>query len=99
MVWIHGGGFTTGSGNFETDFYGPGYILDRDVVLVTFNYRLGLFGKSIHSNNKSINSPTIFKKSGFLSTEDKEAPGNYALMDQSLAIKYQIRFLNSNFIF
>jgi hypothetical protein len=27
-----------------------------------------------------------------LSTEDKEAPGNYGLMDQSLAIKYQIRF-------
>jgi hypothetical protein len=27
-----------------------------------------------------------------LSTENKEAPGNYGLMDQSLAIKYQIRF-------
>jgi carboxylesterase type B len=60
MVWIHGGGFTTGSGNFETDFYGPGYILDRDVVLVTINYRLGPFGNSINSNNKSNNSPTIF---------------------------------------
>ncbi|KAI9554676.1 hypothetical protein GHT06_019952 [Daphnia sinensis] len=68
MVWIHGGGFTTGSGGSETDFYGPGYILDRDVVLVTLNYRLGSFG--------------------FLSTEDKEAPGNYGLLDQSLALKW-----------
>ena len=44
MVWIHGGGFTTGSGNGETDLYGPDYILDHDVVLVTINYRLGPFG-------------------------------------------------------
>lgn len=49
MVWIHGGGFTTGSGGSETDFYGPGYILDRDVVLVTLNYRLGSFGKICNS--------------------------------------------------
>jgi carboxylesterase type B len=51
MVYIHGGGFTTGSGNSETDLYGPGHILDRDVVLVTINYRLGPFGNSINSNN------------------------------------------------
>ena len=34
MVWIHSGGFVTGSGNFESDFYGLGNIMDRDVVLV-----------------------------------------------------------------
>jgi carboxylesterase type B len=34
MVWIHGGGFVTGSGNFESDFYGLENIMDRDVVLV-----------------------------------------------------------------
>ncbi|CAG2057130.1 unnamed protein product [Timema podura] len=39
MVWIHGGGFTTGSGN--TDLYGPDYFVHADVILVTFNYRLG----------------------------------------------------------
>lgn len=45
MVWIHGGGFIAGDGNGETGFYGPDYLLDRDIVLVTFNYRLGPFGK------------------------------------------------------
>ena len=45
MVWIHGGGFNAGSGNGISDFYGPNYILDRDVVLVTVNYRLGALGK------------------------------------------------------
>ena len=41
MVWIHGGGFSTGSSNF--------YITDTlsafgEVVVVTINYRLTLFG-------------------------------------------------------
>lgn len=44
MVWIHGGAWIEGSGNGETDIYGPGYILDRDVVFVTLNYRLGPLG-------------------------------------------------------
>jgi carboxylesterase type B len=50
MVWIHGGGFTVGNGNSGSvsDLYGPGYILNRDVVLVTLNYRLGAFGKCQH---------------------------------------------------
>ena len=46
MVWIHGGAFVTGSGNGESDFFGPGYIMDRDVVMVTLNYRLGVFGNT-----------------------------------------------------
>jgi carboxylesterase type B len=44
MVWFHGGGFGFGSGN--TDFYGPDFLLEGDVVLVTVNYRLGPLGKS-----------------------------------------------------
>ena len=39
-----------GSGNGEIDMYGPGYLLDKDIVLVTMNYRLGPFGK-IHAVN------------------------------------------------
>jgi carboxylesterase type B len=37
-----------GSGNAEAGLglgTGPGHILNRDVVFVTLNYRLGVFGK------------------------------------------------------
>ena len=40
IVWIHGGNFVRGSAND----YQPDYILDEDVVLVTIQYRLGMFG-------------------------------------------------------
>ena len=39
MVWFHGGGFTSGEGN--EDLWGPAYLLDKDVILITVNYRLG----------------------------------------------------------
>jgi carboxylesterase type B len=42
MVWFHGGGFVVGSS--DTSVYGPGHLLDRNVVLVTANYRLGVLG-------------------------------------------------------
>jgi carboxylesterase type B len=45
MVWIHGGSWFMSSGNGGlTDIYGPRYLLDRDIILVTINYRLGPFG-------------------------------------------------------
>ena len=42
MVWIHGGGYQTGSN--KTDVYGPDYLLQKDVIVVSFNYRLAAFG-------------------------------------------------------
>ncbi|KAM3961914.1 juvenile hormone esterase-like [Aphomia sociella] len=42
MVYIHGGSFTSGSG--DSDFLGPKYLLQHDVILVTLNYRLELLG-------------------------------------------------------
>lgn len=42
MVWIHGGAFASGSGN--TDQYGPDFLVDKDVVIVTINYRLEVLG-------------------------------------------------------
>lgn len=42
VVWIHGGGFMVGSSC--TDCYGPDYLLQKDVIVVTFNYRCGVFG-------------------------------------------------------
>ncbi|XP_026840126.1 esterase B1 isoform X2 [Drosophila persimilis] len=42
MVWLHGGGFSFGSGN--AFLYGPDYLVAEDIVLVTLNYRLGPLG-------------------------------------------------------
>ncbi|KAJ8961877.1 hypothetical protein NQ318_021495 [Aromia moschata] len=41
VVHIHGGGFAVGSG---LDYLDPKYVMDRDIVFVTFNYRLGALG-------------------------------------------------------
>lgn len=43
MVWIYGGGFAVGDSNANT--YGPDYLVEEEVVVVTFNYRLGMLGK------------------------------------------------------
>ncbi|OXA51672.1 Venom carboxylesterase-6 [Folsomia candida] len=40
IVFIHGGGFQIGGAND----YGPSYLLQQDIILVTFNYRVGVFG-------------------------------------------------------
>lgn len=37
LVFIHGGGFAFGSG--DTDLHGPEYLLRKDVIVITFNYR------------------------------------------------------------
>lgn len=42
MFFIHGGGWLACAGN--TYYYGPEVLLDRDVVLVIPNYRLGALG-------------------------------------------------------
>lgn len=42
MVWYHGGAWFAGSNNHL--FYGPEYILEHDIILVTVNYRLGALG-------------------------------------------------------
>uniref|UniRef100_A0A1B6CKI6 Carboxylic ester hydrolase n=1 Tax=Clastoptera arizonana TaxID=38151 RepID=A0A1B6CKI6_9HEMI len=40
MFWIYGGSFQTGS----ADIYGPEYLIRKDIVLVTFNYRVNVLG-------------------------------------------------------
>lgn len=42
IFYIHGGGFTEGDGSNK--YYGPDFIMEHNVVLVTVNYRLGPFG-------------------------------------------------------
>ena len=43
MVWIHGGGFSSGSGG-EVIYDGASLAKNHDVVVVTINYRLGAIG-------------------------------------------------------
>ena len=47
MVWIHGGGYSSGS----KDRYKMRDIVDKDIVLVTVNYRLGALGFLSFGNN------------------------------------------------
>jgi len=42
MVWFHGGGWQCGSG--ISSFYGPDFLLDHDIVLISANFRLGPLG-------------------------------------------------------
>ncbi|KAJ8923390.1 hypothetical protein NQ315_001948 [Exocentrus adspersus] len=42
LFWIHGGGYHFGDGTFQV--YGPQFLIDYDIVIVTINYRLGAFG-------------------------------------------------------
>jgi len=72
MVWIHPGGYQTGSGS------APGYdgeaLAKKGAVLVTINYRLGVFGFFSH--------PELTKES------ENHASGNYGLMDQVAALQW-----------
>lgn len=42
LIFIHPGGFYLGSGTIND--FGPDYLMEQDIVLVTFNYRLGFLG-------------------------------------------------------
>ncbi|XP_023311247.1 cholinesterase 1-like isoform X1 [Anoplophora glabripennis] len=42
LIWIHGGGFQTGTGAIQS--YKPGFFIDNNIVVVTINYRLGALG-------------------------------------------------------
>jgi para-nitrobenzyl esterase len=71
MVYIHGGG--NGSGwSYEKEFDGEG-IASKGVILVTINYRLGVFGFLAHPD---------------LSREAGGSSGNYGLMDQIAALQW-----------
>lgn len=41
LVHIHGGAFVLGDG---TLFMSPQFLMDHEIILVSFNYRLGIFG-------------------------------------------------------
>jgi len=72
MVWIHGGGYTRGTG--ATPTYDGGVLATKGVVVVTINYRLGIFGFFAH--------PELTKES------DVHSSGNYGLLDMVAALKW-----------
>ncbi|HEX9199875.1 MAG TPA: carboxylesterase family protein, partial [Acidobacteriaceae bacterium] len=72
MVWIYGGGFTTG-GPSENRQDGQ-FLAHRGVIVVSMNYRLGIFGFMTH--------PELTGESA------NHTSGNYGLMDQAAAIAW-----------
>jgi para-nitrobenzyl esterase len=68
MVWIPGGGLTSGAG----EFYDPTPLVQRGVIVVTINYRLGLLG--------------FFAQTALDVPHRRVA--NYGFMDQQFALKW-----------
>jgi para-nitrobenzyl esterase len=72
MVWIYGGGFVAGTTS-EARQDGE-HLAQQGVVVVSMNYRLGIFGFLAH--------PELAKESGHNSA------GNYGLLDQLAALRW-----------
>ena len=72
MFWIHGGANEGGSAS--SALYKDGTLVNHGVLLVTVNYRLGIFGFFAH--------PELTRESSHGSS------GNYGLMDQILALRW-----------
>lgn len=72
LVWIHGGGFS--NGNAALPLYWGDRLARREIVVVTFNYRLGAFGFLAH--------PELTRESAHASS------GNYGLLDQVAALRW-----------
>lgn len=72
MVWIHGGGFTRGFSG--TSSYNGEVLARKGAVIVTINYRLGVFG--------------FFAHPGLSAESVHHSSGNYALLDQIAALHW-----------
>ena len=72
MVWIHGGGFTGGSGSSPQN-YGDA-VTRQGVILVNINYRLGRLG--------------FFAHPALSAEHPDEPKGNYGYLDQIAALKW-----------
>ncbi|MBX3476110.1 MAG: carboxylesterase/lipase family protein [Brevundimonas sp.] len=73
MVWIHGGGFVSGSGS--AGLYDGARLARRGVVVVTVNYRLGRLGFFDHTALAAERA-------------DGEPAGAYGLMDMIAALEW-----------
>ena len=66
MFWIHGGGFMNGSGSMKF-YHGIRLVEEKNVVLVTINYRLGPMG--------------FLACPEFAEEDPNGSTGNYGIMD------------------
>ena len=73
MVWIHGGGLNTGAGSLSV-YNGRNLAKERNVVVVTFNYRLGPLGFLAHP--------------GLTEESPNHASGNYGFQDQIFLLRW-----------
>ena len=72
MVFIHGGGFSVG-GSVDSLYNGSNFVAAHDVILVTLNYRLNIFG---------------FMNLASLDKNFADCGGYLGLKDQILALKW-----------
>lgn len=72
LIYIYGGGFR--SGGAGCDIYDGTAMANKDVVFVSINYRVGVFGFLAH--------PELSNES------DKKTSGNYALLDMVAALQW-----------
>jgi len=70
IVFVHGGGLSSGAGSY----YDGEALARKGAVVVTLNYRLGVFGFLAH--------PDLTQESGHNSS------GNYGLLDQIAALRW-----------
>ena len=76
LVYIHGGSLTSGSSAFE-DYNGES-VAKLGVIMITVQYRLGVFGYFAHEGLKEES----------LLEEGHATTGNYGLLDQIFALKW-----------
>jgi para-nitrobenzyl esterase len=74
MVWIPGGAFVSGSGSVPV--YNGRYLAAHGIVVVTMNYRLGVFG--------FLTDPALAAEARRL----HEPPGNWGLQDMLAALRW-----------
>ncbi len=72
LVYFYGGGFSAGDGSEPR--YDGAAMAKKGIVVVTVNYRLGLFGFLAH--------PELSKEAPY------KASGNYGLLDQALSLQW-----------
>jgi para-nitrobenzyl esterase len=72
FVWVHGGAFLGGSG--AVPIYDGKGLAARGAVVVTINYRVGVFGFLAHP--------------GLTAENPQKTSGNYGLLDQVAALKW-----------